>query len=36
MTYFMKHWQVDGEQLLDLDMKKFRHEKQEVCILINR
>ena len=23
--------QVDGEQLLDLDMKKFRQEKQEVC-----
>ena len=22
--------QVDGEQLLDLDMKKFRQEKQEV------
>ena len=24
------HGQVDGEQLLDLDMKKFRQEKQEV------
>ena len=27
--------QVDGEQLLDLDMKKFRQEKQEVCNIAN-
>ena len=32
MTKFIIHraGQVDGEQLLDLDMKKFRQEKQEV------
>ena len=28
---YMGIGQVDGEQLLDLDMKKFRQEKQEVC-----
>lgn len=27
---YMCTGQVDGEQLLDLDMKKFRQEKQEV------
>ena len=31
MENSIPHGQVDGEQLLDLDMKKFRQEKQEVC-----
>ena len=31
MAISIPRGQVDGEQLLDLDMKKFRQEKQEVC-----